>query len=135
MHRAAACVLAAAAMILVPGAASAQILTAPPKYETAPDKLTAAEVKALFVGKHREDGVDISGIAWSIEAAADGSVTITAGAYFDSGKLVVRGNAVCVAWLKAWKGAEHCFHYVHHGLQLASYGPDGLLNSTLTISR
>jgi hypothetical protein len=117
------------------GAATAQIITAPPKYEDAPGKLTAAEVRSLFTGKHEEYGVDAGGHAWTIDAASDGSLNISAGGYFDTGHLTVRGDAVCVAWKKAWQGAERCFHYVHHGQQLASYGPDGLLNSTLSISR
>jgi len=40
-----------------------------------------------------------------------------------------------VTWQKAWKGAERCFRYAHHGQQLASYGPDGRLDSVVTVSR
>jgi uncharacterized membrane protein len=115
--------------------AFAQVATAPPSYDVAPNKLTAAEVKAQFAGKHEEDGVDIKGHAWTIRVAANGNTSIVAGSYGDSGHMVLRGDAVCVAWNKAWHGQERCFHYAHHGQQLASYGPDGALNSTLTISR
>jgi hypothetical protein len=70
-----------------------------------------------------------------VVAGADGSLTVTAGEYTDTGRARVDGIQLCVTWQKAWKGAEHCFHYAHHGHQLASYGPDGKLDSVMTISR
>jgi uncharacterized membrane protein len=110
------------------------VATAPQTYDEAQDKLTAAEVASAFAGRHQEYGVDAAGHAWTIDAAANGNVSITSGAWSDAGHMTIRGDQVCVTWRKAWAGAEKCFRYAHHGAQFASYGPDGALNSTLTIS-
>lgn len=127
--------IACAALLLSGPAAMAQIMTAAPNWDTAPDKLTADEIKAAFGGKHREEGQDAAGNFWTIVAAADGALRFTAGTYTDTGRLAVRGASVCFSWTKAWRGEERCFRYAHHGQELASYGPNGGLNSVVRISR
>lgn len=116
-------------------AATAQIITAAPNYDSAPNKLTAEEIKATFTGKHREEGQDAAGNYWTIFAAADGATKFSAGAYTDSGRMEVRGSSVCFTWVKAWHGEEHCYRYAHHGQEFASYGANGGLNSVVRISR
>ncbi len=130
--------LLVAATILAAGwvpCARAQVATAATTYDAADGKLTAAEVSVAFAGRHQEYGVDIAGHAWTIDATANGNVSIRSGAWSDSGHMTIRGDQVCVSWKKSWAGAEKCFRYAHHGGQYASYGPDGALNSTLTIGR
>jgi hypothetical protein len=131
MHR-----LAAAAVLLGLAAtpAAAQIVTAARTYFEAQGKLTAAEMKATFSGRYREDGVDAGGHAWTVEAMPDGSLSVTAGTYTDDGHARLDGTKLCVTWNKAWKGAEHCFRYAHHGQELASYGADGKLDSVMTVT-
>lgn len=127
-----------AAAILAIGsttAAQAQVATAAPTWDAAPGKLTPSEIAATFAGRHQEYGVDASGHAWTIDAAANGNVSIKSGPWSDTGHMTLRGDKVCVTWKKAWAGAEKCFHYAHHGAQYASYGPDGMLNSTMTVGR
>ncbi len=115
--------------------AVAQIVTAAPTYFEATGKLSAAEMQATFSGKYREDGTDAAGNNWTVEATAAGNLTVTAGTYTDTGHARVDGLMLCVTWEKAWKGAEHCFRYAHHGKQLASYSLDGKLDSVVTVSR
>ncbi len=135
-HRLARAVIVA--LVLAAGfaaAALAQIITASPTYFEAPGKLSAAEMQATFSGKYREDGTDAAGNNWTVDATAAGNLTVTAGTYTDNGRARVDGLMLCVTWEKAWKGAEHCFRYAHHGKQLASYGLDGKLDSVVTVSR
>ena len=127
-------VAATLAATLFAGAASAQVMTAPPTYFEAQTKLTAAEMKATFSGKYHEDGVDIAGHYWTVDAAPDGTLKVAAGAYVDTGRARLDGLKLCVSYVKTWKGEEHCFQYAHHGKELASYGPDGKLDSTVTIT-
>jgi hypothetical protein len=128
----AACVLIAVAAM---PAAHAQVATAAPTYDAAEGKLTAAEVATVFAGRHQEYGVDAAGHAWTIDAGGTGGIAIRSGTWSDTGHMTIRGDQVCVSWKKAWAGAEKCFRYAHHGAQYASYGPDGALNSTLTVVR
>jgi hypothetical protein len=135
MHRLLVPAVAAALIGFAAAPAIAQIVTASPTYAEAPGKLTATEMQAIFSGKYREEGTDATGNEWSVQASANGTLSVTAGTYTDSGHARLDGAQLCVTWQKAWKGAEHCFRYAHHGKQLASYGPDGKLDSVVTVSR
>jgi hypothetical protein len=125
----------ASLLVLTALPASAQIMTAAKTYDTAAGKLTTAEVQSTFSGRHEENGVDVKNHYWTIQVSANGSLTFASSTYTDQGNMVIRGNTVCVRWEKAWHGDEQCFHYAHHGREFASYGPDGELNSTLTVTR
>jgi hypothetical protein len=138
MHRLAATAAlfaAGLAATLAPRAATAQIVTAAPTYFEANDKLTAAEMKATFAGKYHEDGVDADGHYWTVDASPDGALKVAAGTFSDTGQARLDGEKLCVSYSKAWKGVERCYRYAHHGKELASYGPDGKLDSVITISR
>ncbi len=123
------------ATALAPGAATAQIMTAAPTYFEANGKLTDTEMNSIFSGKYHEDGTDTEGHDWTVDASSDGTLHVTAGAYTDTGHARRDGNRLCVTYRKAWKGAERCYTYAHHGRQLASYGPGGKLESVVTVSR
>ncbi len=125
--------VAALAAALSP--ASAQIITAAPTYFEAKGKLTEAEMQATFSGRSREEGTDAQGNNWSVQASPTGQLTVSSGEFTDTGHARIDGLMLCVSWQKAWKGAEHCFRYAHHGRQLASYGLDGRLDSVVTITR
>ena len=122
------------AAIAVATPALAQIMTAEPTYFEARSPLTEAEMKATFSGKYHEDGTDKAGNDWSVDASADGSLRVSSGAYTDTGRARLDGLRLCVIYTK-WKGQERCYRYAHHGKQLASYGPDGNLDSVVTVSR
>jgi hypothetical protein len=119
---------------LAAGPARAQIMTAAPTYAEATGKLTGTEMQAMFSGKYREEGTDAAGNNWSVQASSTGALTVVAGTFTDSGHARLDGLMLCVTYEKAWKGAEHCFRYAHHGRQLASYGLDGKLDSVVTVT-
>jgi hypothetical protein len=132
-----AALMLSAALLSAPPLATggrAQIVTAAPTYAEAPGKLTATEMQATFSGKYREEGTDVAGNNWSVQASANGTLSVTAGTYTDTGHARIDGLLLCVTYQKAWKGAEHCFRYAHHGRQLASYGLDGKLDSVVTVT-
>lgn len=124
----------AAMAVLAALPAGAQIVTAPKTYADAPQKLTEAEMQATFSGRFREDGTDIKNNDWTLETNGDGTLHVSAGAYTDSGKIWLDGLQLCISFSK-WHGESRCYHYAHHGKQLASYGPDGKLDSVVTVSR
>jgi hypothetical protein len=128
--------LAALSAVLAAAAtpATAQIINAEPTYFEAKAPLTEAEMKATFTGTYREDGTDVHGHDWTVQATADGSLRVDAGVYNDTGRAWLDGKKLCITYNK-WKGDVRCYQYAHHGRQLASYGPDGKLDSVVTISR
>jgi hypothetical protein len=134
MRRSTATILLVAGLF-APCAAIAQIMTAAPTYFEAGGKLTPSEMQATFSGKYHEEGTDTGGHDWSIDASSDGTLHVSAGAYTDTGRARLDGARLCVTYRKAWKGAERCYTYAHHGRQLASYGPDGKLESVVTVGR
>ena len=92
-------------------------------------------MKAIFSGAYHEDGTDVKGHDWTVDAAADGSLKVAAGAYTDTGHARLDGVKLCVTYKRAWHGEERCYRYAHHGNELASYGPEGLLDSVVTVTR
>ena len=121
--------------LLGPGAATAQIMTAAPTYSEAGGKLSETEMQATFSGKYHEEGTDTAGHDWTVDASSDGTLHVNAGAYSDTGHARLDGTRLCVIYNKTWKGAERCYTYAHHGRQLAGYGPDGKLESVVTVAR
>lgn len=128
-------VVLSAALAVGAAPAMAQLMTASGTYFEARDKLTEAEMASTFSGKYHEEGTDVTGKDWSLDAMADGSVRVAAGTYTDTGHARIDGIKLCVAYTKAWRGAERCYRFAHHGKQLASYGPDGKLDSVVVVSR
>ncbi len=89
-----------------------------------------AELRALYAMPHREDGVVITGphagAQWTKWTKPDGSIELSAahGMFADSGKFVLKDDAVCASWAHIDEGRETC-------MRLTRTGPDSYTSTTL----
>jgi hypothetical protein len=97
-----------------------------------PAPIDAAALEALYGAPHREDGTVLhgshEGAQWTKWAKPDGSMELLAGhgLFADTGKFVIRGNAICTAWGHIDQGRENCVHLAHVGdNEYVTYDDDG----------
>ena len=89
-----------------------------------------AELQALYAAPHREDGVVLAGAhagaRWIKWTKPDGSIELSAahGMFADTGKFVLKDDAVCASWAHIDNGRETCMH-------LFRTGPDSYTSITL----
>jgi hypothetical protein len=124
--------LSAAAALL--GCADLQQVVAPAQTTdtaTLPAPIDAAAVRALYAAPHREDGTVMhgshEGAQWTKWTKPDGSLELLAGhgLFADTGRFVIRGNALCSTWGHIDGSKEHCVHLVQIGPdEYVTYGDD-----------
>jgi hypothetical protein len=105
-----------------------------------PSPIAAAAVQALYAVPHREDGTVMQGshqgAHWIRWAKPDGSLELLAahGLFADSGKYVIRGNALCMTWGHIDEGKESCVHLVQVSAdEYVTYGTDGSQGSRFRV--
>ena len=104
--------------------------TPPSPAKAAP--IDAVALHAIYAVSHREDGTVMhgshEGAEWTKWAKPDGHMELLAGhgMFADSGKYVIRGNAICTAWGHIDGGKEACAHLVRVSPdEYVTYGDDG----------
>ncbi len=107
---------------------------------TVPTPIDEASVRALYAVPHREEGTVMhgahAGAQWTKWTKPDGSVELLAGhgLFADTGKFVIRGNAVCSTWGFIDGGKEQCVHLVRVGPdEYVAYGDDRLEGSRFKV--
>ena len=107
----------------------------PPTFDAAPNKLSAADVEALFGRQHHEDGMHGKD-AWSMDVSDDLSLAIHVGTFHDTGRGQFNGNFLCITWTKLFNGALNCFNYASLGdNRYASYTIGGKLDSIFVVAK
>ena len=117
------------------------ITPVPPEAPAQPAQLDATAIQAIYALPHREDGTVMhgshAGASWTKWTKSDGSLELLAGhgMFADTGKFVIRGNAVCSKWGIIDGGKEHCVHLARIGTdEYMTYGEDGVEGSRFKVT-
>lgn len=89
--------------------------------------VTGKEIQEKWIGKELS-GTSVNGVKAYMKFEADGRVSISAGAFNDTGTWRPWENGYCATWQTIRAGQERCLTVTRSGTRLKVTNPDGSLS-------